>query len=354
MTEQTVRGSGRLEPRAGQRAEQRTERRGRTRPLSAGPGGRPPGRAEAPERPGAGSRRSAAVVGRSVGSARCRPPGGPEAVVPLARAAVELGLKPRELEVAVQLGAVRSTAGAHGRRRVPWAEIDRVRSEAGYPEALRAQLRLVGTLEGARLLGIGAARFARLARAGCFAPMRFSVNRYRAVVWLYLAQELEEFAEREPELLRDCTPEGVRALVADGGDWRPRLWRERTVRWLLAGEAAQEDPWSRAAVQAAVLPDAEVAELVVDGAERARLAELRPESLTARSSSPEARLVAAAVLRAEQADEVLRYRVGLSLALSEARAADGLAPPSAALCGASPERARGLLRRLGLRPGAAR
>ncbi|WP_153451078.1 DUF6397 family protein [Streptomyces smaragdinus] len=286
--------------RAGSRARTSRAARARTAPWPSGPGVRRP-------RPsGDGAR--------------------PGELVPLARAAVELGLRPRELEIAVGLGAVRTVSGPQGRRRVPAAEIRRVRSGAGHPEVLLARVRVVGTLEGARLLGVGAARFARLARAGCFVPVRFHVNRYRAVVWLYRAEELEEFAAREPELLQGRTPPGVRALTEQAADWRPRLWRERRVQEVLAG---LDDPWARAAVRAAVLTGEELAEAVPDPGERARLEALRPAELTAKGSSEAARAVTAGVLAADHPDEVLRCRLGLSLALEEARADERAGLPAA-------------------------
>ncbi|WP_435852336.1 DUF6397 family protein [Streptomyces sparsogenes] len=129
-------------------------------------------------------------------------PGGAEETVAFARAARELGLKLSELELAVQLGEVRAvavgavgTVGAMGRR-VARAELLRVAAAEGFPGALRARLRVVGTAEGAELMGISPGRFTRLARGGFLTPVRFYVNRYRAVVWLYPAAELAAFANR--------------------------------------------------------------------------------------------------------------------------------------------------------------
>lgn len=65
------------------------------------------------------------------------------------RAAQELGLKRGEFELAVHLGFVRTTAElAGGRPRVGCGEIDRLRSEDGFPDAVRARVRTVGTAEG--------------------------------------------------------------------------------------------------------------------------------------------------------------------------------------------------------------
>ena len=56
----------------------------------------------------------------------------------LSRAARELGLKRDEFDLAVQLGCVRTVPDeGGGSRRVARAEVDRVRSEQGFPEALR-------------------------------------------------------------------------------------------------------------------------------------------------------------------------------------------------------------------------
>ncbi len=73
------------------------------------------------------------------------------------------------------------------------------------------------------------ARFTRLARLGLLVPVKFYVNRYRAVVWLYLADELRQFAadERNAALLKGRTPEGLRDQLTEGLDLRPRNWRGR-------------------------------------------------------------------------------------------------------------------------------
>ena len=67
-------------------------------------------------------------------------------------------------------------------------------SEDGFPEALRERVKTVGTTEGAALMEVTTARFTRLARLGLVVPVKFYLNRYRAVVWLYLAEELRQFA----------------------------------------------------------------------------------------------------------------------------------------------------------------
>ncbi|MEO3762372.1 DUF6397 family protein [Streptomyces sp. B8F3] len=267
--------------------------------------------------------------------------------LPFGRAAAELGLLPRELELAVQLGLVPTEPPqrAGGRRRVARAEVARLRAEgaaggAGEAAALRERLRLVGTVAGAEELGISSIRFTRLARAGCFAPARFYVNRYRVVVWLYLATEVERFGEREPGLLRGPLPPAMRVELAEGTDVRARGWRQRRVEQLLSERV---DPWERAGAYAAVLSDAELAEEVPDAGERARVVEHRAELVApVRGGSEAARRAAETVLLAESDAEALGYRLGLTVELQAARAeyaissATPLAAPSATRRPASP------------------
>lgn len=249
--------------------------------------------------------------------------------LPFGRAAAELGLLPRELELAVQLGLVLTEPPqrAGGRRRVARAEVARLRAEeteagagsagAGAPAALRERLRLVGTVAGAEELGVSPVRFTRLARAGCFAPARFYVNRYRVVVWLYLATEVERFGDREPGLLRGPLPPAMRVELAEGTDVRARGWRQRRVEQLLAERV---DPWERAGAYAAVLSDAALAEEVPDAGERARVVEHRAELVApARGGSESARRVVEGVLLAESDAEALGFRLGLAVELQAAR-----------------------------------
>lgn len=152
------------------------------------------------------------------------------------RAARELGLRRSEFDLAVHLGRVRTVPDdAGGGRRVPRDEIDRVRAADGFPEALRAAVRAVGTTEGAALMDVTTARFTRLARLGLLVPVKFYVNRYRAVVWLYLAAELQQFRtdEHNTALLKGRTPEGLREQLGEGLDLRPRNWRGRHLGFLL-------------------------------------------------------------------------------------------------------------------------
>ncbi|MCI0384215.1 DUF6397 family protein [Streptomyces sp. CNQ085] len=237
-----------------------------------------------------------------------------------------LGIRPRELELAVELGALATVTPRREshHRRVPVAELTRVCAEKGFPATLRERLRLVGVREGAGLLGVTPVRFARLARAGCFGPVRFSLNRYRAVVWLYLAGELREVAEHQPALLRGALPEGLRRILAEGEDWRPRHWRNRRIA---RAAARTDDPWAVAAAHAAVLTSEVLEEAVSDPAERARLEELRPELTTARPESFAARRVVRELLTADGEEEILWHRLGLASALSTARSARPLSRP---------------------------
>ncbi|MEW1654808.1 DUF6397 family protein [Streptomyces sp. NPDC093707] len=247
----------------------------------------------------------------------------------MGRAAQELQLQTGELELATQLGEVRTVpagaddrtggSGPPARRRVPAEEVARLRSEPGFPEALRTRLRTVGTNEAAALMGIGPGRALRLTRAGCVGPVRFYVNRFGAVVWLYLAAEIAEFADREPELLRGNTPVAMRVMLTSGQDWRARQWRSRRVAQLM-GRA--DDPWESAAVIAAVLPPEELASVAEDPLERAVLRRLRPVLASALTATQAARESFERTLVAEEFDEVLWYRVNLSRALETARRED--------------------------------
>lgn len=261
----------------------------------------------------------------------------PVETVSVGEACRMLGLRPGELELAVELGEIGTVAPgfpARGRRvrRIPATEPTRLRAEEGFPDTLRERMRLVGAGEGAELLGIGRARFARLARAGCFGPVRFSLNRYRAVVWFYRATELREVAEHQPELLRGPLPEGLRRSSEQGEDWRPRHWRNR---WIAQVTRRTDDPWAAAAAHAAVLAPRVLAEAVPDPAERARLEELRPEPVTVRSVSPAARRIVRDLLTADGEEEALWHRLGLTTALRTARSARPLPPPAGGGTGSS-------------------
>ncbi|QHC27162.1 hypothetical protein GR130_26075 [Streptomyces sp. GS7] len=247
----------------------------------------------------------------------------------MGRAARELELRSGEFELATQLGQVRTVpagpadrpgrAGPPARRRVPAEEIARLQAEPGFPEALRERLRTLTTNEAATLMGIGPGRALRLTRAGCVSPVRFYVNRFGAVVWLYLATEIAEFAERQPELMQGSTPAAMRVMLNNGQDWRAREWRSRRVAQLMR---QTDDPWASAAVIAAVLPPEELASVAQDPLERTLLRRLRPALASMITATSAAREAFERVLTAEEFDEVMWYRVSLSRSLEEARRDD--------------------------------
>ncbi|MGQ4715267.1 DUF6397 family protein [Streptomyces anulatus] len=241
----------------------------------------------------------------------------PAATVAAGRAAQELGVRRAEFELAVHLGLIAIVgAPGGGRPRVHEEEIARLREQPGFPDGLAERVRTVGTAEGAALLDIAPARFTRLARAGCVSPVTFYLNRYRAVVWLYLADELAAFASREPELLAGRTPSGMRAMLESGADWRPRNWRSQRIDRLLN---RTRDPWVRTAVQASALDPVQLAEVVDDPYERAYLVRVRPEPVFGRPGSMAAREAMGELMLADDPDEILWRRVNLTLELDRAR-----------------------------------
>ncbi len=238
-------------------------------------------------------------------------------MIAASRAAADLVLRRGEFELAVHLGIVRvEVRRGGGRPRVRHEEIDRLRSENGFPGALRERVRTVGTAEGARLLGISPVRFTRLARAGCVTPVAFYLNRYRAVVWLYLAQELGGLAARSPELLVGRSPVWMRDRLDSGRDCRPRNWRSRRIERLLS---LTEDPWARAAVLAQALDPAQLAEVVDDPYERACFARVRPEPVFGQRGSSATRDTMGRLMLADEPDEILWRRVNLIMELDSAR-----------------------------------
>ncbi|NEB37640.1 DUF6397 family protein [Streptomyces sp. SID14515] len=241
----------------------------------------------------------------------------PASTAAAGRAAQELGLRRAEFELAVHLGLIAVVgASGGGRPRVPEEEIARLREQPGFPDALAERVRTVGTAAGAALLDIAPARFTRLARAGCFSPVTFYLNRYRAVVWLYLADELAAFAVREPELLAGRTPPGMRTMLESGADWRARNWRAQRIDRLLN---RTPDPWARAAVQASALDPVQLAEVVDDPYERAYLVRVRPEPVFGRPGSMAAREAMGELTLADDPDEILWRRINLTLELDGAR-----------------------------------
>ncbi|MFJ9086171.1 MULTISPECIES: DUF6397 family protein [unclassified Streptomyces] len=262
---------------------------------------------------------------------------------PQSSAARELGLKRGEFDLAVRLGRIRTVpAPGGGRRRVPREEIVRIREAEGFPNTLLEQVKVVGTAEGAGLMDIPSSRFTRLARAGMLTPAKFYVNRYRTVVWLYLAEELREFAGAEVNgpLLTGRAPDRVRARLQDGADLRPKNWRARHAGYLL-GQA--DGPWDRAAAVATLLDPTQLAELVVSPYERAHLQRLRPDEFWyGAPESPNAAIVQR-ILTADEPDEISWLRGNLLLNLEEARRRSpaprpaGHMEPAAALPSAPPE-----------------
>ncbi|MFJ8145939.1 DUF6397 family protein [Streptomyces sp. NPDC096048] len=235
------------------------------------------------------------------------------------RAARELGLRRSDLDLAVHLGRIRTVPDeGGGGRRVAREEIARIRAGEGFPEALRDSVRAVGTMEGAALMEVPRARFTRLARLGLLVPVKFYVNRYRAVVWLYLAEELRQFAsdERNAALLKGRTPEGLRDQLTEGLDLRPRNWRGRHLGFLLR---QADDPWARAAAVASLLDPVEVSRVVRDPYERSHLHRFRPVTPAHGSPGSPAAQLAEEIMTAVDPDEVDWLRADLAGAAEAAR-----------------------------------
>jgi hypothetical protein len=236
------------------------------------------------------------------------------------RAARELGLKRREFDLAVHLNQIRTVpdAAGGGARRVDRAEIERVRASHGFPETLLERVKAVGTTEGAALMQVPPGRFTRLARLGLVVPVHFYLNRYRAVVWMYLAEELGQFAadEKNSPLLKARTPEGLRDQLDAGLDLRPRNWRGRHLGFLLR---QTDDPWQRAGAVSAFLDPVQIAEVVTDPYDRSHLHRFRPgPPVHGAPGSPAARLCEQ-IMTADDADEIGWLRADLARAVDEAR-----------------------------------
>lgn len=216
-------------------------------------------------------------------------------------------------------------------------ELERIRATEGFPGSLRERLRLVGAGEGAKLMDISVSRFARLARLGHFGPVKFYVNRYRTVVWLYLAHELRELAEEDSELLRGRVPQHSREALDAGLDERARRWRGRRVRQL---ETEASSPWELAAVRACVLDEDMLAEAVPDRDERARLRPLRPVLVEVRSESDATKDALEILSVADGEEETATYALGLHAALEQARAVatPAVFPPLTPTAAPLPER----------------
>ncbi len=245
-------------------------------------------------------------------------------------AARELGLRRGEFDRAVQLGIILTVPdeGGGGGRRVARAEIERLRAQDGFPESLLNRVRVVGTAEGAALMDIPAGRFTRLARLGLFVPVTFYLNRYRAVVWLYLAEELHQFATgtENAHLLKGRTPETLRGQLTTGVDLRARNWRGRHLGFLLRQAG---DPWARAGAVAAFLPPVEVADIVRDPYERAYLNAFRPTPPGHGLVGTPSAHPAEQITTARDADEIDWLRSELARTVDEARGAAPAPRPAA-------------------------
>lgn len=235
------------------------------------------------------------------------------------RAARELGLRRGEFDLAVHLGRIRTVPDdAGGGRRVTRDEVERIRSAEGFPREFRSVVRAVGTTEGAALMKVTKARFTRFARLGLVVPVRFHVSRYGTVVWLYLADELRQFAaeERNAALLKGRTPEGLRSQLEEGLDLRPRNWRGRDLGCLLR---QADDPWARAAAVASLLDSGEVADVVTDPCERSHLCRFQPVRQQLGSPGSPAAQLAEEIMTAADPDEIAWLRADLANAVGAAR-----------------------------------
>ncbi|GAB2807251.1 DUF6397 family protein [Streptomyces chlorus] len=270
------------------------------------------------------------------------------------RAARELGLKPSEFDLAVDLARIRTTPDERGvGRRVDRAELERLRARPGHPEALRESVRTVGTTEGALLMGVTKDRFTRLARLGLLAPTRFYLNRYRAVVWLYLAEELRQFTadEKNTPLLRGRTFDNLRGQLDTGLDLRARNWRTRRLAILLRRAT---DPWSRAGAFASLLDPLHICEVVKDPYERSHLSRFCPERPSHGAPGSPGAVLTETLVTAQDPDEIAWFQAELAQLLAEAREhrpapRPASAPPRPAPAGRAPrepERPRGVFRAL--------
>ncbi|MBM9507533.1 DUF6397 family protein [Actinacidiphila acididurans] len=287
---------------------------------------------------GAGSTASSAGTGRSAGKKRAagaRRVATAERVdgelLTLSRARDELGLDYDEFDVAVQLGEVPTVVCGPGLWKVAAADVARLRDAEGPPKDLLDRIHLVSGGEAARMIGIGRERFVKLARTGHVRPVRWYVNRYRALVWMYPAREVVEFAEGHRTLLAGRLPQALRDAVEAGEDQRPRGWRERRVGQLVRDAW---DAWDEAAVWAALLHPELVNEAVPDAGERAHLRRLRGALPPGRTGPAEPELVRR-LTTADHPDEIATALRALTESLTRARAL----PPDSDQAAVPPDRA---------------
>jgi hypothetical protein len=261
----------------------------------------------------------AALRRRPAGLGSGKPPsggsGGVGVLLTLGRARDALGLEYDEFDVAVQIGEVPTVVCGPRMWKVRSEDVDRLRAEGGHPLPLRERVRLVGSADAAKQLGVGRERFVRLARTGFVRPVRWYANRYHALVWMYLAQELPQLAEQSPALMSGPLPEGLREAVANGEDERARGWRARRVAQLVRDSY---DVWEEAAVWSALLGPELIDSVVPDPDERSHLRKLRAALPPGRPglATPEQ---IRSVTTADHPDEIALALMALADALGRAR-----------------------------------
>ncbi|MFJ7903314.1 DUF6397 family protein [Streptomyces sp. NPDC096198] len=216
-----------------------------------------------------------------------------------------------------RLGRARTVPDEGGGSR-PRSASGCVWAEGGFPDALREGDEAVGTGDGAALMGVTPGKFTRFARLGLVSPVAWYVNRYRVVVWLYLTEEVRQFATAEENalLLTGRTPEALRGLLEAGVDLRPRNWRGRHIGLALRQE---EDPWVKAAVLASPLDPARITEVVRDPHERVHLEHLKPVTRWLPTPGSPTASIAARIIMAQDPDEIDWLRAELAQTLIEAR-----------------------------------
>jgi len=254
------------------------------------------------------------------------------ALVSLRRARDALGLDHGQFELARQLGEVRTVACGPGSWKVSAEEVARLTGVGDRPAGLRSRLRLVSSAGGARLVGTGRDRFTRLATVGCVRPVSWYVNRYRALVWLYPAEELSRFATENPGLLTGRLRGAFREALERGVGRRGRRWREWWAGQLV-GEA--RNAWAEAAVWSALLGPEITDDAVPDGEERTHPCRLRAALPSGGPATAPPELVRR-VTTATHPDEIASGLSALTEALGRARVASRTpltrppAPPASA------------------------